>query len=151
MHAIWTPTRPRFLLKHRSSHVFEFFLPPKHFTWKLVPTVVVSFWGIFHDYTFRSVYMSLSTHMRGQVMISVLSLDGRYRILSRVSEASEGQNMNDIVTRAIKLILPSLECDNLFITYLCLYQNYSGAKIKLYFLIIKNLISFHFRMNAKAL
>ena len=26
----------------------------------------------------------------------------------------------DIVTRAIKLILPSLECDNLFITYLCL-------------------------------
>ena len=27
----------------------------------------------------------------------------------------------DIVTRAIKLILPNLECDNLFITYLCLY------------------------------
>ena len=27
----------------------------------------------------------------------------------------------DIVTRAIKLILPSLEYDNLFITYLCLY------------------------------
>ena len=27
----------------------------------------------------------------------------------------------DIVPRAIKLILPSLECDNLFITYLCLY------------------------------
>ena len=27
----------------------------------------------------------------------------------------------DIVTRAIKLILPGLECDNLFIAYLCLY------------------------------
>ena len=46
--------------------------------------------------------------MRDQV-ISVLSLD-----------------------RAIKLILPSLECDNLFITYLCLYQSYSGAKIILF-------------------
>ena len=56
--------------------------------------------------------------MRGEV-ISVLSLERRYHILSRVSAANEGQN--DIVTRAIKLILPSLECDNLFITYLCLY------------------------------
>ena len=38
------------------------------------------------------------------------------------SERSERGTKYDIVTRAIKLILPSLECDNLFITYLCLYQ-----------------------------
>ena len=35
------------------------------------------------------------------------------------SERSERGTKYDIVTRAIKLILPSLECDNLFITYLC--------------------------------
>ena len=38
-----------------------------------------------------------------------------------MSERSERGTKYDIVTRAIKLILPSLECDNLFITYLCLY------------------------------
>ena len=38
------------------------------------------------------------------------------------SERSERGTKYDIVTRAIKLILPSLEYDNLFITYLCLYQ-----------------------------
>ena len=48
------------------------------------------------------------------------------------SECSERGAKYNIVTRAIKLILPSLECDNLFITYLCLYQSYSGAKIKLF-------------------
>ena len=37
------------------------------------------------------------------------------------SERSERGTKYEIVTRAIKLILPSLECDNLFITYLCLY------------------------------
>ena len=37
------------------------------------------------------------------------------------SERSERGTKYDIVTRAIKLILPSLEYDNLFITYLCLY------------------------------
>ena len=37
------------------------------------------------------------------------------------SERSERGTKYDIVTRAIKLILPSLECDNPFITYLCLY------------------------------
>ena len=37
------------------------------------------------------------------------------------SERGERGTKYDIVTRAIKLILPSLECDNLFITYLCLY------------------------------
>ena len=37
------------------------------------------------------------------------------------SELSDRGTKYDIVTRAIKLILPSLECDNLFITYLCLY------------------------------
>ena len=35
---------------------------------------------------------SIGYHMRGEV-ISVLSLEGRYHILSRVSAANEGQNM----------------------------------------------------------
>ena len=63
--------------------------------------------------------------MRGEV-ISVLSLEGRYHILSRVSERG---TKYDIVTRAIKLILPSLECDNLFITYLCLYLGQKSGYI----------------------
>ena len=38
------------------------------------------------------------------------------------SERSERGIKYDIVTRAIKLILPSLECDNLlFITYTCAF------------------------------
>ena len=37
------------------------------------------------------------------------------------SERSERGTKYDIVTRAIKQILPSLECDDLFITYLCPY------------------------------
>ena len=56
--------------------------------------------------------------MRGEV-ISVLSLERRYQYFV-TSERSERGTKYDIVTRAIKLILPSLECDNLFITYLCL-------------------------------
>ena len=39
------------------------------------------------------------------------------------SERSERGTKYDIVTRAIKLILPSLECDNLFITYLCFIRS----------------------------
>ena len=31
------------------------------------------------------------------------------------------ETISYFLTRAIKLILQSLECDNLFITYLCLY------------------------------
>ena len=72
------------------------------------------------------------------------------------SERSERGTKYDIVTGAIKLILPSLECDNLFITYLCLYQGQksdyiftysylcliSGAKIGLYFHIIYTLSTF---------
>ena len=58
------------------------------------------------------------------------------------SERSERETKYDIVTKAIKLILPSLECENISFTYLCLHQSYSGAKIKFYFLIINNLISF---------
>ena len=57
------------------------------------------------------------------------------------SERSERGTKYDIVTRAIKLILPSLECDNLFITYLCLYLE-AGAKIRLYFQIIYTLSTF---------
>ena len=57
--------------------------------------------------------------MRGEV-ISVLSLERRYQYFV-TSERSERRTKYDIVTRAIKLILPSLECDNLFIKYLCLY------------------------------
>ena len=64
-------------------------------------------------------------------MISVLSLELRDDIVKY-----------DIVTRAITLILPSLECDNLFIKYLCLYQSYPRLKIRFYFLIINRLISF---------
>ena len=52
----------------------------------------------------------------------------------------------DIVTRAIKLILPSLECDNLFITYLCLYL---GRKSDYIFTLFTLLV--HFGMNAKLL
>ena len=37
------------------------------------------------------------------------------------TEHSERGTKYDIVTRAIRLILPSLECDNLFITYFCPY------------------------------
>ena len=55
------------------------------------------------------------------------------------SERSERGTKYDIVTRAIKLILPSLECDNLFVTYLCLYL---GAKIRLYFHIIYTLSTY---------
>ena len=63
--------------------------------------------------------ISKGYHMRDEV-ISVLSLEGRYHNFV-TSERSERGTKYDIVTRAIKLILPSLECDNLFITYLCLY------------------------------
>ena len=49
------------------------------------------------------------------------------------SERSERGIKYDIVTRAIKLILPSLKCDNLFITYLCLYQSYSGDENQILF------------------
>ena len=48
----------------------------------------------------------------------------------------------DIVTTAIKLILPDRECDHPFFTYLCLNQSYSGEKIRFYFLNINHLISF---------
>ena len=77
-----------------------------------------------------------SYHMRGEV-ISVLSLERRYHILSRGTKY-------DIVTRAIKLILPSLEYDNLFITYLCLYLEQKPDYIfKLCTLQV------HFKMNSK--
>ena len=80
--------------------------------------------------------------MRGEV-ISVLSLERRYHILSRVSAANEGEKY-DIVTRAIKLILPSLEYDNLFITYLCFYLEQKPDYIfKLFTLRV------HFKMNSK--
>ena len=48
--------------------------------------------------------------MRGEV-ISVLSLETISSFVT--SEGSERGTKYDIVTRAIKLILPSLECDNL--------------------------------------
>ena len=78
---------------------------------------------------FMRMRISIGYHIRGRVII-VLLLERRY------------QAKYDIVSRAIKLILPSLECDNIFITYLCLYQSYSGAKIRFYFLTINHLISF---------
>ena len=60
------------------------------------------------------------------------------------SERSERGTKYDIVTRAIKLILPSLEYDNLFITYLCLYLKQKPDYIfKLFTLRV------HFKMNSK--
>ncbi len=54
--------------------------------------------------------------MSGEV-ISVLSLEGRcYNCHKRA------RDNYDIVTTVIQLISPSQSCDNLFITYLCLYQ-----------------------------
>ncbi len=57
--------------------------------------------------------------MSGEV-ISVLSLEGRY--YNCHERGSERGTIYDIVTRVIQLISPSQSCDNLFITYLCLYQ-----------------------------
>ena len=58
------------------------------------------------------------------------------------SERSERGTKHDIVSRAIKLILPILEYDNLFITYLCLYLEQKPDYIfKLFILRV------HFKMN----
>ena len=57
--------------------------------------------------------------MSGEV-ISVLSLEERY--YNCHERAQQARDNYDIVTRVIKLISPSQSCDNLFITYLCLYQ-----------------------------
>ena len=62
------------------------------------------------------------------------------------SERRERGTRYDIVTRAIKLILPSLECDNQFITYLCLYLGQKSDYIFTLFI-----LSVHFGMNAKLL
>ena len=62
------------------------------------------------------------------------------------SERSERGTKYDIVTRAIKLILPSLECDNLFITYLCLYLEQKPGYIFILFI-----LRVHFKMNSKLL
>ena len=60
------------------------------------------------------------------------------------SEHSERGTKYDIVMRAIKLILPSLEYDNLFITYLCFYLEQKRDYIfKLFILRV------HFKMNSK--
>ena len=61
------------------------------------------------------------------------------------SDHSKLGRKHDIVPRAIKLILPSLECDNLFITYLCLYV---GRKSDYIF---KLLIIFLYELNTKLL
>ena len=62
------------------------------------------------------------------------------------SERSERGTKYDMVTRAIKLILPSLECDNLFIKYLCLYLEQKPDYIfKLFILQV------HLKMNSKLL
>ena len=62
------------------------------------------------------------------------------------SERSKRGTKYDIVTRAIKLILPSLECDNLFITYLCLYLGQKSDYIFTLFI-----LRVHFGMNPKLL
>ena len=63
--------------------------------------------------------ISIGYHMSGEV-ISVLSLEGRY--YNCHGRAQRARDNYDIVTRVIRLISPSQSCDNLFITYLCLYQ-----------------------------
>ena len=83
----------------------------------------------------------LSYERRGD--ISFIAREISYFV---TSERSERGTKYDIVTRAIKLILPSLECDNLFITYLCLYlEQKSDYIFKLFTLWV------HFGMNAKLL
>ena len=79
--------------------------------------------------------------MRCEV-ISVLSLERRYRSLRSLV------TKYDIVTRAIKLILPSLECDNLFITYLCLYLEQKPDYIFIFKLFT---LRVHFKINLKLL
>ena len=65
---------------------------------------------------------------------------------SVTSERSEQGTKYDIVTRAIKLMLPSLKCDNLFITYFCLYLEQKPDYIfKLFILRV------HFKMDSKLL
>ena len=83
--------------------------------------------------------------MRGEV-ISVLSLERETISDFVTSERSERGTKYDIVTRAIKLILPSLECDNLFITYLCLYLEQKPDYIFKLFILRVN-----FKMNSKLL
>ena len=63
--------------------------------------------------------------MSGEV-ISVLSLEGRY--YNCHERAQRARDNYDIVTRVIKLISPCQSCDNLFITYLCLYQALNTEK-----------------------
>ncbi len=72
--------------------------------------------------------ISIGYHMSGEV-ISVLSLEGRY--YNCHERAQRARDNYDIVTRVIKLISPSQSCDNLFITYLCLYQALKKLYVKL--------------------
>ncbi len=81
--------------------------------------VIVKEHVLFKKYKTFSVLICISYHMSGEV-ISVLSLEGRYyNCHERAQRARDNYN---IVTRVIQLISPSQSCDNLFITYLCLYQ-----------------------------
>ncbi len=64
-------------------------------------------------------YLCIGYHMSGEVK-SVLSLEGRY--YNCHERAQRARDNYGIVTRVIQLISPSQSCDNLFITYLCLYQ-----------------------------
>ena len=92
-----------------------------------------------HTYIHTYMY-TLSYERRGDI-----SFIARETISYFVtSEHSERGTKYDIVSRAIKLILPSLEYDNLFITYLCLYLEQKPDYIfKLFTLRV------HFKMNSK--
>ena len=59
-------------------------------------------------------YVSIGYHMSGEVIL-VLSLEGQYH-------NCRARDNCDIVTRVIQLISLSQSCDNLLITYLCLYK-----------------------------
>ncbi len=51
-----------------------------------------------------------------------ISFITRGTILNCHERAQQARDNYNIVTRVIQLISPSQSCDNLFITYLCLYQ-----------------------------
>ena len=95
-----------------------------------------------YSYTIYIYMYRLSYERRGNI-----SFIARETISYFVtSERSERGTKYDIVSRAIKLILPSLECDNLFITYLCLYLEQKPDYI---FKLL--LLRVHFKMNSKLL
>ncbi len=71
-------------------------------------------------YIYIYINMYRLAHVSGEVIsVFIHSRDEYYNCHERAQRARDNYN---IVTRVIQLISPSQSCDNLFITYLCLYQ-----------------------------